>query len=216
MNKVVKLLILSDFAIFSAAGIAAPVFAIFVTKQIIGGTLEIVGIASSIYLFFRAILQLGFAKWIDRKTNEKYDFSLLISGSILISIVPLGYLFVHLPFEIYILEALSGLGFSMTLPAWYAIFTRHIDKGREGFEWSASDTSIAMGQALAAFLGGFLAEKYGFHWVFIAMSALSILGAIFLTVIFRDLKTQKIVITQKSGEELLQPLKKRLKYKRIY
>lgn len=216
MNRVVKFLILSDFFIFSATGLLSPILAVFVTNQIVGGDLKVVGISSTVYLVFRAFLQLGFAKWIDKKISEKYDFALCVVGALVVSLTPIGFIFAQLPIHIYILEALNGIGFSMTLPAWYAIFTRHIDKGKEGFEWSASDTTIALGQAIAATVGGFLADKYGFNLVFIFSSALSFIGATFLIFIFKDLKNQKIVIPVLSGEDFLRPLKNKLKHKRIY
>jgi len=102
------------------------------------------------------------------------------------------------------------------LPCWYAIFTRHIDRGNEGLEWSASDTSIALGQALAAAAGGLLAEKYGFSPIFLLMSVLSLIGASLLVFIYRDLKSQKIVITKGTSEDFVRPLRRRLIHKRFF
>lgn len=216
MSRVIRFLILSDFFVFSATGLLSPIFAVFVTNQIIGGDLKVVGISSTIYLVFRAFFQLGFAKWIDKKPSEKYDFALFIVGAFVVSLTPLGYIFAKLPIHVYVLEALNGLGFSMTLPAWYAIFTRHIDKGKEGFEWSTSDTTIALGQAVAATIGGLLADKYGFNLVFIFTAVLSMMGAVFFIFIYRDLKSQKIVIPASTSEDFLRPLKSKLRHKRIY
>jgi len=40
MNKVIKVLILSDVALLTGLGFVAPIFAIFLTKQIQGGNLD--------------------------------------------------------------------------------------------------------------------------------------------------------------------------------
>jgi MFS family permease len=216
INNTIKTLIISDFFILSGIGLIGPIFAVFVTKQINGGDLKVVGFASMIYLFCRAIIQLLVARLVDKQSSEKYDFAFLVAGSFLLGLTPLGFIFSSLPWHIYVLEALNGLGFAMALPCWYAIFTRHIDRGNEGLEWSASDTSIAFGQAIAAAVGGLLAEKYGFPPIFLLISALSLIGAIFLIFIFRDLKSQKIVIPRGSSEDFIRPLRKRLIHKRIY
>lgn len=50
VNWVIKLLILSDFLIWSAQQLFVPIFAIFVTEQIQGGTIEAVALTTSIYL----------------------------------------------------------------------------------------------------------------------------------------------------------------------
>lgn len=216
INKVIKTLIISDFFLLSSFGLASPILAVFVTQQIRGGDLKVVGFASTIYLFVRALFQLFFARAIDKKTSEKYDFAFMLVGSILLAVAPLGYIFSYEPWHIYALEALNGLGFAMSLPCWYAIFTRHIDRGNEGLEWSTSDTSIALGQALAASVGGLLAEKYGFSPIFLLMSILSVIGASILIFIYRDLKSQKIVITKGTSEDFVRPLRRRLIHKRFF
>ncbi len=216
INKVIKILILSDFFILSSFGLASPILAVFVTKQINGGDLKVVGFASTIYLFVRAIFQLFFARIIDKKTSEKYDFAFMLIGSFLLSLAPLGYIFSSQPWHIYALEALTGLGFAMSLPCWYAIFTRHIDRGSEGLEWSSSDTSIALGQALAAAVGGLLAEKYGFSPIFLLMFFLSLIGVLLLAFIYRDLRSQKIVVPKSTSEDFVRPLRRRLIHKRFF
>lgn len=216
INKVIKILIISDFFLFSGFGLVTPILAIFVTQQISGGDLRVVGLASTIYLFVRALFQLFFARFVDKKTSEKYDFGFMLAGSLLLSITPIGYIFSSQPWHIYALEALNGLGLAMSLPCWYAIFTRHIDRGSEGMEWSISDTSIAFGQAIAAGVGGFLAEQYGFTFIFILMSIVSLIGVFFLPFIFRDLKQQKIVVTQGTSEDFVRPLRRRLIHKRFF
>ena len=216
VNKVIKVLITSDFFMLSAAGIVSPIFAIFITQNIQGGNIALVGYVSTLYLLVKAFFQLIFGRWIDKKESEKYDFALLIAGSILTSLVPLGYIFSTLPWHLYALESLNGLGFAMTLPSWYAIFTRHIDRGQEGFQWSLETMLVALGGAIAASAGGYLAEHYGFKLIFILMSVLSMVGSLFLILIYNELKTQKFVVTPRTTDEYIRPLKKRLIHKRYF
>ncbi|HNW96630.1 MAG TPA: MFS transporter [Candidatus Paceibacterota bacterium] len=216
INKVIKVLITADFFMLSAVGMASPIFAVFITDHIQGGNLALVGYVSTVYLLVKAFFQLIFGTWIDKKDNEKYDFYLMIVGSIIASLAPLGYMFSTLPWHVYLIEGLNGLGFAMNLPAWYAIFTRHIDRGQEGFQWSLETMLVALGSAITASAGGYLAERYGFNLIFILMSAFSLLGTMFMAFIYRDLKAHKFIVTPKTTDEYIKPFKKRLMHKRYF
>jgi MFS family permease len=75
-----------------------------------------------------------------------------------------------------------------TLPTWLAIFTRHIDKEKEGYEWGIYQTAAGLSSAACASLGGFLAAEYGFNALFITVSVLSFAGAVFLSGIYRHMR----------------------------
>jgi len=81
----------------------------------------------------------------------------------------------------------------VTLPAWMAIFTRHIDKEHEGVEWGVYRTLVDLGAAGAASLGGFLAYRLGFMPLFILVSIISLIGSLFLVFIYKDMKVGKIL-----------------------
>ncbi|GAH48577.1 unnamed protein product, partial [marine sediment metagenome] len=66
MNPVIKVLTISDFLIISGFGLITPIFAVFVTDTIEGGTLAVVGIAAAIYLLARSIGQIPVGAIIDK------------------------------------------------------------------------------------------------------------------------------------------------------
>lgn len=49
INKIIKVLILSDIALLTGIGFIAPIFAIFIADNIYGGDVRVVGFATSIY-----------------------------------------------------------------------------------------------------------------------------------------------------------------------
>jgi hypothetical protein len=57
------------------------------------------------------------------------------------------------------------------------MFTRHIDKGQEGYEWSFDSVVAGGGSAATAALGGVLAVRLGFETLFILIGAISIIGS---------------------------------------
>ncbi len=178
INKVVRTLVLGDIMFFSAFGLIGPIFAIFVTSQIAGATVATVGFAATINLLTRALLQMPVARYIDRHKGEKDDFKFMVAGSTLISIVPFAYLFVTTPIHLYLAQIVLGIGGALANPGWYAIFTRHIDKNKEGTEWTLENVGVGLAAATTAAIGGVLAQYFGFHNLFLIVGVLSLVGLI--------------------------------------
>lgn len=182
INKVIKILIASDFLLQSGWGLIGPIFAIFLTKQIQGGSLAMVGFIAATYWITKSIIQPFIARFFDLKKGEKDDFYFLIGGLYLANLIPLGYLFSTHIEQIFILEFIRGIAMAFVVPTWSAIFTRHIDKGWEAFSWSLESTAIGFAFGFAAAFGGVLASILGFKAVFILVSiaGLSATSVLFL------------------------------------
>lgn len=170
INKVIKTLIMSDFLLQSGWGLIGPIFAIFLTKQIQGGNLEMVGFVATAYWLTKSIIQPFIAKYLDKNHGERDDFQFLVAGMYVANLIPLGYIFSSQPWHIFVLEAIRGLAMACVVPTWSGIFTRHIDKGREAFSWSMESTGIGLAAGLAGAFGGLIASWLGFKLVFVLVS----------------------------------------------
>ncbi|MBI4919730.1 MFS transporter [Candidatus Azambacteria bacterium] len=178
INKIIRTLVLGDIMFFSASGLIGPIFAIFVVNQVAGATIATAGFAVTINLITRALLQMPVARFIDRRKGEKDDFMLMVIGSTLISIVPFIYLFVSQVWQLFAAQAVLGIGGALANPGWYAIFTRHIDKNKEGTEWTLENVGVGLAAATTASIGGLVAQRFGFHNLFAIVGVLSLLGLI--------------------------------------
>lgn len=178
VNKVIRVLVLGDVMFFSAFGLIGPIFAVFITNQIAGATVATAGFAATINLLVRALLQMPIARYIDRHKGEKDDFIFMVAGSALISIVPFAYFFATTPLHLYLAQVVLGIGGALANPGWYAIFTRHIDKNKEGTEWTLENVGVGLAAAGTATIGGLLAQNFGFHNLFLIVGILSLLGLI--------------------------------------
>lgn len=178
INKVIRVLIIGDIMFFSAFGLIGPIFAVFITQQIIGATIATAGFAATINLLTRSVVQMPVARYIDRHKGEKDDFLFMVLGSTLISIVPFIYLFIKTPIHLYLAQVILGIGGALANPGWYAIFTRHIDKEKEGTEWTLENIGVGLAAAGAAAVGGVLAERLGFHNLFLVVGILSLVGLV--------------------------------------
>jgi len=177
INRVIIHLILSDIFILSAFGLISPIFAIFIREGISGGSILAAGIASSIFWVVKSLAQLPLSIYIDKR---KEKLSLLLIGTFLIVIVPLIYAFSpHVNF-IYFAQAIYALGAAMAYPAWFSLFTLHLDKRHRGFEWSLWSTGIGLGSAATAYFGAKLAEIIGFKILFFVVSGVSFIGMLIL------------------------------------
>lgn len=188
INHVIRTLVVSDFFINAGFSVFAPIFAIFVTNQIEGGSLRVAGFAAAIVQIFKASLQIPVAKILDKNHGEYDDFYSMVFGSFLIALVPFLYIFAELPIHLYIAQAIYGIGLAFTVPPWFAIFSRHLDKMQENLEWSFESISIGIAGAGAAAIGGILADKFGFQFIFLIAGFLAIIGAFQQIKIFKDLK----------------------------
>jgi predicted MFS family arabinose efflux permease len=184
INKIIKVLMLSDFILISAFGFIAPIFAIFMTDKIQGATIETVGYASALYWVAAILIRLPIARYIDKTKSEKDDFWFMILGSLLVSIVPFLYIISTKISHIYWIQALYGIGYSLRIPGWYGMFTRHIDKGHESYEWSFDSIISGVGSGISAALGGIIAVKLGFDVLFILIGGLSIVGSAVLIFLY--------------------------------
>ncbi len=187
-NKVIRYLVLSDLVFYSGWGLITPIFAIFIVSNIQGGTILIAGIASSIYWILKSALRVPIGVFLDNRKGEKDDYFFLVIGFLIASLVPFGYLLSRLPWHIYVLQAIYGIGMAMAGSGWSAIFTRHIDKGKEATEWGLDSTSYGIGMGVAAIIGGGAVTKFGFNPVFIAVGIIGLFGVVLLLGIRKNIK----------------------------
>lgn len=180
INPVIRFLIISDTIIVGAAGLLGPIFALFVEDFIVDGNAAVAGVAAGVYLFSRSILQIPIAHLMDKIRGEKDDFWFMFTFSILFSIVPIFYLVIHTPLQLYVVQFVLGFFTAFTYPAFMAIFTRHIDKGREGTEWGVYFTLTDITSAALAIVGGYVAVSAGFPVLVIAVVLISLLGSLLL------------------------------------
>jgi predicted MFS family arabinose efflux permease len=176
INRVIKYLILADLIFWSGWGLLSPIFAVFVIKNIEGGSLSVIGLASGIYWILKSLLRIPIGIFLDSRRGEEDDFWFLFFGLVLSSLVPFGYLMAKYPWHIYLLQSLQAFGMAMALSGWTAIFTRHIDQGKEATEWGLDATFVGLGIGISGILGGMIAQIFGFKTVFVLVGISGLLA----------------------------------------
>ncbi len=176
MNKTLKLLILSDIFVFSGFGLISPILAIFINDHLVGGSISSAGLASAIFLVTHSILQIGFAY----KFNPKDRIWMLILGTAIISLIPFGYIFSTRVWHVYLIQLVYGIGAAFAYPSWASLFTANLEDGKRGLQWSVYSSSVGIGTAITAAVGGLLAQRVSFELVFVLTGIISLFGLFIL------------------------------------
>jgi hypothetical protein len=201
INKIIKTLITSDFFLNLGWGFLAPVFAIFILQKIavndISEAARIAGFAALSYWITKSLFEIPIAVFLDKHDGEKDDFWFMAIGIFIMGFVPIGYIFASTAWHIYLLQMVHAIAMAMALPSWMAIFTRHITKGREAFNWSVETTTIGTAAGIAGGLGGIMAGTFGFASVFILVSVFTFISGFLYLFIKNDVlqKDGKILMT---------------------
>ena len=188
INRIIKYLVLSDFMFWSGWGLISPVFAIFIVDKIKGGDTLVVGIAAGIYWILKSILRIPIGIFLDSYPSEKDDYWFLTIGLFIASLTPFGFIFAKLPWHVYLLQIIYAIAMAMSVSGWAAIFTRHIDKGKEATEWGIDATSVGVGIGVFGIIGGWAVTRLGFDFVFMVVGFLGLTGSILLLCLKNDIK----------------------------
>lgn len=179
INSTIKLLIFSEVFYNTGFGLILPILAVFIADNISGGNLTTVGVATTIFLITKAFIQLPFSLQVDQ-SSRSFSVKWLIIGSFIITLTPLIYLFATHIIHIFIAQFLYGLGSGLTYPTFLGLWSTHLDRNQESFEWSLYSTLVALGNAIAAVLGATLTQSIGFRFTFIVVALMSFISALIL------------------------------------
>lgn len=175
MSKILRFLILTDALVFFGFGLTGPIFAIFVAG-IEGGSIAAAGIAQTIFMLVKSVLQLAVGRYTDRDPGYVREYWTSFTGYALIAIVPFLYLLVRNVPQLYAVQVLYGIAAAFAYPGWMVLFTKFVDRQKEGREWTFYSTVVFLGMALSASIGGWSVERYGFATTFLAMGIFALLG----------------------------------------
>ncbi len=201
INKIVKMLIVSDFFLNSGWGLMGPIFAIFIVKNIAVGNIaeaaKVAGFSALCFWITKSLLQIPIGRYLDKNHGERDDFWFMVLGTFMMALVPIGYLLSTQPWHIYALQFFYAIAAALNFPSWSAIFTRHIDRGKEAVEWGTHSTVSGLGVGIAGGLGGIAVAYFGFASVFIFVSMFSVLAGFLLLTLRQDIsfRNKKVIRT---------------------
>jgi len=168
---------ISDIFLVTGFGLTNPILAIFIKDNIVGGTIFMASLAATIYMVIKCLVQLPFSKYVD-KHDHKVKW--VIIGTFMIAVVPFVYMFANDMKTVFLAQIIHGIGSGLVYPTWLGLWSTHLDKKHESFEWSLYSTLVTLGSAGAAIIGGIISQSLGFKLAFFFVFLLSLVGAFIL------------------------------------
>ena len=157
-----------------AFGLFGPFYLIFINK--IGGSIENFGIAVGLVVLTGALTSLIAGKYSDNFGRRPF----LLIGGYASAIIVFLYTVIGSLWELYILQILSGLIasiFETSESAFLGDITQKTNRGRDVGKYNSY---IGITEALAIFVGGFLAASFGFEIVFYIVSVIFLVSTTFM------------------------------------
>jgi len=183
VNRLIWILLFFLFTVNLAGGLFAPFFAIFILNQINNASISTIGIAIAIYSIVKSVIQLPLARFLDRKGGE-YDYEVLLYGALFATIYTFGLIFIDSLWELYLLSAFNGVAGAFFMGAYYGMFSRHIDKENQAYEWSLlSVGGLTLSVAAGGVIGGLAVDYFGFETTFFIAGLLHLFALLILIAI---------------------------------
>ena len=183
MRYLLKILLLSSFFITLSAGLLGPIYAVFVEE--IGGNLLTAGTAAAIFSISSGVLIYLLGRWEDK---IKHQENILVIGRILTFVGITGYLFVKSPAHLFIVEIFLGISTAISTPAFDSLYSKNLSKGKFASQWGTWEAMYAIAAGIAAIIGGYIAQEFGFKILFIIMSVLSLISLITILLLKKYIK----------------------------
>lgn len=167
MNTLRKILLFSDGFFLLSGGLLGPIYALFVEK--IGGDLLDASGTFALFMLTAGVVVFLLAQWEDRTKHQR---KFVIAGYGIGMLGSFGYLFVNTTLSLLIVQAILGLAVALKDPAYDALFSR--SQKHLALAWGEWEAIDYFALSLGAFLGGVIAQKFGFHALLFCMFLLSI------------------------------------------
>lgn len=178
MKRIEYILVFNQLFNVLANNLLTPVYTTFVKK--IGGDLLTAGIAIGLNAAVMGLVILISGKVAQRYHTERLE---LVVGYTVLLLASVGYLRISSPFQLFLVQMISGLGLAIAQPSFNGSFSAIIKRGNYTMEWADYLGIAYFVIALAAIISGILTQVFGFTALFILMitaQGVSVLGAIYL------------------------------------
>ena len=175
MNRVIRLLLWLDGFFFFSIGLLGPIYAIFVEQ--IGGDILDAGITFAVYS-----VGIGVFAWLVSRLEDriKYQPTFLLIGYTIRALGIAGYLFVHSPTQLFLVQAVLAIGIALNSPVYDALFSRNIDQNKSARQWGDWEAMQYITTGISAIVGAWIADYFGFRALLITMFVVALLSPVIL------------------------------------
>lgn len=177
MNKALKLLLFSNALVIWAGAMFGPIYAIYIEK--IGGGILEASWAVALSTLATATFLFIFGRKEDRMKEPEIAMAL---GYLIIGAAFFGYIFSDSLLKLFVVQIVLGVGTALYSPAFDGLYSQHLDNKHTASQWAWWEIMSNIINSAGALIGGVLASKFGFGYLFATMGVLCVISAFFIWV----------------------------------
>jgi predicted MFS family arabinose efflux permease len=181
LNKSLRILITVNTIMVFIIGLFAPFYAVFV--QDLGGSTAFAGFSWAILSIVAGALILLFSRW---ELKMKEQELLIALGYALRGIVFLSFAYMQSIPQLILTQVVWGVAVAFSQPAFDADYSIHTSKSESIGQWGDWEGIQNIAVGIAALVGGVLIQAFGFQSVFLIMAGISMLLALYIWQLPRD------------------------------
>lgn len=175
INPVIKIIIISDIFFWSAWYTVLPILSIFFVQEIQGATIDTAAFGFSFYLLARVAASLIGSKFSANASDSRKIF-MIIYAILILNIAYVLMAFTRSLGTVYAFYIIVGMGIGLASPVRSALFSTHLDKHKETFEWALSDSVVLVGIAICSIIGAVIIRDYGYTTLFLVATFFNFLS----------------------------------------
>jgi MFS family permease len=165
MQKAYTILLAASLLANFGDNLIGPFYAVFVEQ--IGGSILDMGFTVTVFGICTGLLMIAIGKISDRLNKELvtiFGYGLFAFGSFL-------YLVISSPWQLFALQVVFAVGTACLSAPLTALFSRHIETGKEGAQWGLEGGGSYLAVGAASFIGTLIVNQFGFNILFLTMGA---------------------------------------------
>ncbi|MFH1012365.1 MAG: MFS transporter [Candidatus Peregrinibacteria bacterium] len=174
-NRALRVLLLANGLILTAAATLGPIYSLFVKE--IGGDLLDASLTFAIFSIVAALVTFVSGKLSDKVRHSVW---VIVMGYLLVGMGFLLYLFVYSLLSLFLVQVIIGFGEAIYAPAFDKLYSKHLMSHLAGTAWGAWESLRYLTLAIGAVLGGIVVTRLGFDTLFVIMGLMSFASAAYL------------------------------------
>lgn len=180
LSRLVLVLYLISVLEVVARNLFGPFYAVYVER--IGGDPISSGAAVAINSAVVGLFIIISGRVASKYKTEKLQ---MVIGFGISAVVYLGYIYINHPWQLFILEAISGVAVALSLPAFSGLYSAALEKGKHSSGWGDYFGFMNLISAVALFVSGVVVQKLGFNTLFVMMFSFQLLGMLASIYLFK-------------------------------
>jgi MFS family permease len=180
LSRLIMVLYLISVLEVVARNLFGPFYAVYVER--IGGDPISSGTAVAINSAVVGLFIVIFGRVAARYKTEKLQ---MVIGFGISALVYLSYIFIDHPWQLFILEAISGIAVALSLPAFSGLYSAALEKGKHSSDWGDYFGFMNLVSAVTLFSSGVVVQKLGFNTLFVMMFIFQLLGMLASIYLFK-------------------------------